>query len=175
MILVDITNLTSLKIDEGKVKIVVQRVVEIENPSKKDKNTRISIVFLGPKAIKKINKTYRGKNRVTDVLCFNFQQDKDMIFGNLEDENLVVAEIFICLKRIRKNFIKQRQILAKDKNFNILFGQEIINVLIHGLLHFLGYDHQNEQQLKKMFNRQKQLFFLVQKENNDICELISKK
>ena len=101
MILVDITNLTSLKIDEGKVKIVVQRVVEIENPSKKDKNTRISIVFLGPKAIKKINKTYRGKNRATDVLCFNFQQDKDMIFGNLEDENLVVAEIFICLKRIR--------------------------------------------------------------------------
>jgi probable rRNA maturation factor len=179
MISTDITNLTSLQINENKIKKIVEKVIKSEGIDKEDKSRMVSVVFLGPRGIKKINKQYRGKNRVTDVLSFNFQQDKEVIYDNLKNEQSIAAEIFICLKEIRKNIIKEKKILAKNgaplkrcftsyKNFNLIFGQEVINVLIHGLLHCFGYDHHNEQQFKKMLKRQEKILSLFTREDKDI-------
>lgn len=79
----------------------------------------ISIVLVGEKRIKTLNQKYRKKDEVTDVLSFG------------EDLN----EIFICLSKVRKQAEKS-------------FKKELAQVLIHGILHILGYEH-SELMFKK--------------------------
>ena len=75
--------------------------------------------------IKKLNYQYRKKNKATDVISFG------------EDIN----EIVICPEEVKKN--------GSD------FNKELKEVVIHGVLHLLGYDHeQSEEEATKMFNKQ---------------------
>ncbi len=87
----------------------------------------LSIVLVGETRIKKINKKYRNKNQPTDVLAF-------------QDLN----EIIICVQQVRKN----------AKKFNLVFKEELFRVLIHGILHILGYNHKKNEEAKKMFKKQ---------------------
>lgn len=80
----------------------------------------ISVALLSSSEIKKLNKIYRHKNKVTDVLSFN-----------LEDEN-ILGEIVICLEQTKKQ--------AREKNKSI--KSELKLLLLHGTLHLLGYDHE---------------------------------
>lgn len=80
----------------------------------------ISVALLNPEEIKKLNKIYRQKNKVTDVLSFN-----------LEDKN-ILGEIVICLEQAKK------QAIEKNKSIK----SELKLLLLHGTLHLLGYDHE---------------------------------
>ncbi|PIR71400.1 MAG: rRNA maturation RNase YbeY, partial [Candidatus Nealsonbacteria bacterium CG10_big_fil_rev_8_21_14_0_10_37_25] len=80
--------------------------------------------------IRKLNKKYRGKNRMTDVLSF-------------PDNGL--GEIVICLREVKKN----------AKKFGSSFKKELSTCLIHGILHLLGYDHEKSvEEVKKMRDRE---------------------
>jgi len=84
-----------------------------------------SIAIVDSEEIKKLNFQYRKLDKPTDVLSFG------------EDIN----EIVICPEEVRKN--------GDD------FNKELKEVAIHGVLHLLGYDHENnESEAKKMFNKQ---------------------
>ena len=82
--------------------------------------TCISIALVSPKEIQVLNKVYRHKNKVTDVLSFNI----DSV------ENL--GEIVICLDQAKK------QALANKKSLQ----SELKLLTVHGILHLLGYDHE---------------------------------
>ncbi|MFA5228212.1 MAG: rRNA maturation RNase YbeY [Candidatus Paceibacterota bacterium] len=85
----------------------------------------LSIAIVDSEEIKKLNYCYRKKNKATDVLSFG------------EDIN----EIVICPEEIKKN----------GENFS----KELKEVIIHGVLHLLGYDHETtEKEAKRMFNKQ---------------------
>ncbi len=84
-----------------------------------------SIAIVDSEEIKKLNFQYRKLDKPTDVLSFG------------EDIN----EIVICPEEVRKN--------GDD------FNKELKEVAIHGVLHLLGYDHENsESEAKKMLNKQ---------------------
>jgi len=84
-----------------------------------------SVAIVDSEEIKKLNFQYRKLDKPTDVLSFG------------EDIN----EIVICPEEVRKN--------GDD------FNRELKEVAIHGVLHLLGYDHEdNESEAKKMFNKQ---------------------
>jgi len=139
--MIEINNLTATPIDEDFVKRVVETVLIGENKPKKE----LSIALVGPSRIKKINKKYRRENQVTDVLSFSESEipiEKFEVFSIHEKENL--GEIVICLKRVRKN--------AKRRNLD--FEVEFVEVLIHGILHLLGYDHRESKQSKNMKDKQ---------------------
>jgi probable rRNA maturation factor len=83
----------------------------------------ISVALLYPEEIKKLNKLYRQKNKVTDVLSFN-----------LDDKN-ILGEIVICLAQAKQQ--------AKEKKTSL--EAELKLLLTHGTLHLLGYDHERSE------------------------------
>jgi len=124
--MIEINNLTTTPIEEEILKKVAERILEGENK----RNADLSIALVGPGRIRKLNKKYRGKNRVTDVLSF-------------PDNGL--GEIVICLREVKKN----------AKKFGSSFKKELSTCLIHGILHLLGYDHEKSvEEVKKMRDRE---------------------
>ncbi len=137
----EINNLTRVKVDKIFIKKAAQIVLKgesvIRQLAERKKNINLSIAFIGPSRIKNLNKKYRGKNRVTDVLAFN--------------ENGRGGEVVICLQKVKKN----------AKRYASPFEKELINCLIHGILHLLGYNHEkSEKKAKEM--KKKQDYYLSQ-------------
>jgi probable rRNA maturation factor len=98
----------------------------------KNKKKEISIYFTKDKNIKKINKTYRNKNKVTDVLSFSVPKSFLPYSSSLGD-------IVISVETARRNAFKDK----------ILYTKELLRLTIHGVLHLLGYEHENVSKKKK--------------------------
>lgn len=124
--MVEINNLTSYRISKKKIKRIAEEVLKREKAT-----VDLSVVFLVPKEIKKINKKYRNKDQATDVLSFNYEKEK--------------GEIVICPDIVKKN----------AKKYNLSYNKELVRVLIHGILHILGYKHKNKKEAEKMKEKEK--------------------
>ena len=111
--MIEVNNLTTNKVDKEFLKGLAKKVLEDENKKIMD----LSIALVGQGRIRELNKKYRGKNKVTDVL--SFQYDKS-------------GEVIICLREVKKNV----------KKFSSTYKKELARILIHGILHILGYDHE---------------------------------
>ncbi len=137
--MIEVNNLTTSSIDEEFLKRVAQIVLKSENKEE----IGLSIVFIGQGKMRKLNKQYRGKNRVTDVLAFSQKLKTKFIKPLGVKEGL--GEVVICLREVKKN----------AKKYNSRFERELGRVLIHGILHLLGYDHEkSEIEAKKMAERE---------------------
>ena len=89
---------------------------------KKSKNFEIiNIVIVSPKEILRINKEFLGHNYVTDVITFENTSPLN---------NKIYADIFVCFEQTKKQ--------AKELNKTI--RKEFLTVIIHGILHLIGYD-----------------------------------
>jgi len=134
--MIEVNNLTTVQIDEEFLGKVCQKVLESEDKKASD----LSIALVGQGRIRELNKRYRGRNSVTDVLAF-------------PNRELGLGEIVICLREIKKN----------AKRFSSTFEKELARVLIHGILHLLGYDHEiSPEKAKEMETKQNyylKLFF----------------
>ena len=89
----------------------------------------IVFAFFNDEEVKKLNKKFLNKDYYTDVISFNETNDK-IINGN----------IAISVDRVKEN----------SKKFKCTFQDEMRRVMIHGLLHFMGYNDQNNQASAKM-------------------------
>lgn len=136
--MIEINNLTTSPVDEKFLKKVALKVLEEEKKGKQ----ALSIALIGPARMRKLNKKYLGKNRVTDVLAFGQNQK----FPILPKKELGLGEIVICLREVKKN----------AKKFAQSFEKELADCLIHGILHLLGYNHEiSLEKGKKMKEKQK--------------------
>jgi probable rRNA maturation factor len=87
----------------------------------------VSIVFVSNAAIRKLNKQFRGKDYVTDVLSFPTE------FEQFENET-GLGEIVIATDRAA----------AQAKENGLTLQNEIKQLILHGLLHLCGYDHESD-------------------------------
>ncbi len=95
------------------------------------------IAFLPKKEARKINLQFRGKDYATDVLSFE------------SDEPSSLGELVICPEVIAK----------QAKEHGLLLREELGYMVLHGILHLLGFDHeQSEREAKRMFELQDRLF-----------------
>ena len=157
--MLEIHNFTQNEIDEK----MFQRVAEVvlKTVGIKDK-TEISLAIVGEGRIRKLNKMYRGKNRVTDVLSFGdksvlpylakafprLKKGVNMSFVNPPDGVKRLGEIVICYPYAKKQARRAGHSLEK----------EVTILLIHGILHLLGYDHEkNDREAKKMESMEKKI------------------
>ena len=102
------------------------------------------IVFMSSDEIKKLNKQYFKKNKATDILSFS----------PLEDNSL--GELVLCVEKIKQ----------QAKEHHLSFEEEFAYLLLHGLLHLLGYHHEKGgSEAKKMYQIQDELFSNWQKSN----------
>jgi len=123
--LVEINNQTKKRINLA----LVKKTVEFFSRSYCLNNQEISLAFVDDKIIKRLNRIYRGLNKTTDVLVFSDT-----------DKNNFLNEIIINYDQIKKQ--------AKQFGHNV--QQELIFILVHGLLHIAGYDDATEDKARGM-------------------------
>ena len=122
----------------------VEKVVGLAAKKEKKIKGEVEIIVVGDSEIKKLNREYRGRDVVTDVLSFAWQEDS-VIGGN------VLGQIYISYPQIKRQ-AKIWQVTAKE---------EFSRMLVHGLLHLVGYDNGNEKDSKKMFSLQEKIVKLA--------------
>ncbi len=96
-------------------------------------NLEISILLVNDKVIREMNKRFRGLDKVTDVLSFpiyDFNQVQSVQF--IGHETLLLGDVVISVP----------QALRQAEEMGIPLHEELLRLVIHGLLHLLGYDHE---------------------------------
>ena len=119
---------------------VVNKALEIEGV----KRSSCSIIIVDNSYIHKLNKEYRGIDRVTDVISFALEDEKSMI---IPDDIRLLGDIYISLDK------------AKDqaKEYGHSLKRELCFLAVHGIYHLLGYDHENEKEAEVMFKKQEEV------------------
>ncbi len=100
----------------------------------------LSLVIIGDKKMRTLNRTHRGIDKTTDILSFGLEGGKDKNTGG-------VGEIFINPYRAR----------IKSKKFDRSFDNFLSFLFIHGLFHLKGFDHGStmdakEEKIRKIFS-----------------------
>ncbi len=90
----------------------------------------ISIAFVSSPAMRKANRLYRKQDRVTDVLSFSLSADH--------------GELLICYEVARKQASAMKHSVQDEVTF----------LLVHGILHLFGHDHERPRETKAMFSIQ---------------------
>ncbi len=129
--MIEINNLTNFTVDKKFFLAIAKKVLKGENREMEN----LSIAFVSSTEIKKINKKYRKKDKPTDVLSFENT-------SNFKEE---FSEVVICPEVVKK----------KLKDSKVTLKRELAKMLIHGILHTLGYDHEiSKAEEDKMFKKQ---------------------
>lgn len=105
----------------------------------------VSVSFVSDSEIKEINRDYREKDEVTDVISFAFLDDEDEPV--IEGMPSVLGDIIINTNRARE----------QSAEYGHSYEREILFLSLHGFLHLLGFDHMNKEEEKEMFGIQKEI------------------
>jgi probable rRNA maturation factor len=99
------------------------------------KNYDLNVYFIGDKKMKAVNKKYRKKDYVTDILSFPYED-----FG----------EIYIC----------ENKVIQKAKAFDTTTENYLNYLFIHGMIHLLGHDHgEAMDKLEKKYTKKLNIFY----------------
>ena len=93
-------------------------------------DTKISIVLSNKTLLNKLKKDYFSLNHFTDVIAFNLENDGEPLDG----------EIYISID----------DVLDNSKQYKVTFNNEFKRIIIHGVLHLLGFEDETEQDKNKM-------------------------
>lgn len=116
----------------------IERIVEYVLKQEKKKGD-VTIQIVGDARMRRLNKEYRGKDKTTDVLSFAFQEGEHMDFFDS-----TLGDIFLCPNQLKRQSVY----------FKVPYKEEFSRMLIHGVLHILGYDHVEQKEAEIMFARQ---------------------
>ena len=129
--MIEVNNITRAEIDEEFLVQVAKNVLTGENRKKSD----LSIALVGPKRMRELNKRYRKKDKVVNVLSFPFDSAQGKPLAELG-----LGEIVLCVQEVKKD----------AKKYGMIFEKALAWMLVHGILHLLGYDHAKERDAKHM-------------------------
>ena len=125
-----------------KYKILAKEIAEGVIESKNfPKDLEVAIDFVSEKEIKRLNNEFREIDKVTDVLSFpSFQlkpgevldiDDEEVLMFRQESGNIHFGDMALCLKQTKR----------QAKEFGVSLESEIKKLVIHSMLHLMGYDH----------------------------------
>jgi len=109
-------------------------------------NISVNIILTDNKFIQSINKKYRKKNSPTDVISFAYRDDP---FPNTESNIEELGDIYLSLEKASEQSL----------DYGVSLKDELKRLLIHGILHLLGYDHDlSDEEDKKMTDMEDKIF-----------------
>jgi probable rRNA maturation factor len=133
-------------VDGGWVKKIVRQVLKAEGVVPP---YEVSLVFTDSETVKQLNRDYRGVDEPTDVLAFSMlpQKGTDSSFPLPPDGFTRLGEVIISYP----------QAVAQAKEQGHSPERELALLIIHGILHLLGYDHEEPEEESKMREREREL------------------
>jgi len=133
-------------IDEGWAREIAQEVLKAESITPP---YEMSLVFTDSETVQRLNRDYRGVDEPTDVLAFYMlpQQGADSDFVFPPDDVTHLGEVIISYPKA----VEQ----AEEQGHST--EQELTLLIIHGILHLLGYDHEKSEEEAKMKAREQEL------------------
>ena len=147
-------NITDEEVEElKKVMLCALKEEEVEVP------TEISLVFVDNEEIREINNDTRNIDRETDVLSFPMLDYEDKkVFKEMyknydfdvtykDGEDIVLGDIVLSLEKA----------LEQSKEYNHSFQREASYLVVHSVLHLLGYDHMVEEDKIVMRRREEEI------------------
>lgn len=123
------TNTIPLK--RNKIKAWIKSCIEKRNGELKDLN----YIFCNDDYILNINRQYLNHDYFTDIISFDYSE-----YDHETQKTLVSGDLFISLDTVRSN----------SKLIGVEFEEELHRVIIHGVLHLLGFKDKTEQEEKEM-------------------------
>jgi probable rRNA maturation factor len=109
------------KLSTRKIKKIALTILELAA----EKNAELSVALIGNVEMRKLNAKYRKKDYPTDVLSFPVE-------GIMPEETRLLGDVIISVDKA----IEQARARGRSSE------QELITLLIHGVVHLLGYDHE---------------------------------
>jgi len=132
--------------DGGWVKEIARQVLKAEGVAPP---YEVSLVFTDSETVKQLNRDYRGVDEPTDVLAFYMlpQKGADSSFALPPDGVTRLGEVIISYPQATEQAKEQRHSPER----------ELALLVIHGILHLLGYDHEEPEEERKMREREREL------------------
>lgn len=121
----------------------LDKVIKATLKHEKVNNAVFSIIFVDEEEIQKINKEYRNIDKITDVISFAFEDSTNILYNDIR----VLGDIYICIPRM----------ISQAKDYGHSEKRELSFLVVHGLLHLLGYDHQTKEEEQIMFAKQEMI------------------
>ncbi len=121
----------------------LKKVLNIATKRELEAPAYFSVIFVDEEKIHKLNLEYRGIDRVTDVITFALEDEKDMPTLPYR----LLGDIYICIPRAKEQAIE----------YGHSFERELCFLAVHGFLHLLGYDHMEKEEEQEMFRRQEEI------------------
>ena len=114
----------------------------------------VNVYEVSKRKIKKLNRLFRSVNRVTDVLsfptlqpigdssiiCMDISKENYPFDINPETNNIMLGDTYICYAKVKK----------QAKEYGNTLQREVCYLLVHSLLHLVGYDHMDEANKEQM-------------------------
>lgn len=137
---------------EALVELVVQKALE----TFVEEDYEVSISFVDNHEIRDLNKQYRSKDTETDVLSFPLMEFEvtEENYNNEEEyvqEDRLLGDIVISLERAQE----------QAEEYGHSFERELAFLVVHGVLHLLGMDHEDEEQEREMSKKQEEILQLL--------------
>ena len=92
-------------------------------------NVAVSVILTDNETIREINSKFLGKNKPTDVLSFAYREEP---FPQSEDILEELGDIYISLEKA----------IEQSAEYGVPLKDELLRLIVHGVLHLLGYDHE---------------------------------
>ncbi len=127
---VDINNQTKEQVNELEIKSLVQFFAKTFEVAE----TEVSIAIVDDDVMRQLNNDYRQKDMSTDILSFEGEDD---LFGEL--------------------VIDYKQVERQDHYFSEQVDKELLFIIVHGLLHLLGFEDESEEDRMVMINKGKEI------------------
>ena len=129
---------------------------------KQTDNLKAELLFYNSFDMQALNRETRNIDKVTDVLSYptldgikgEIIKKKDH-FDLVEDGHILIGSIVLCEEKIK----------AQAKEYGNTYVQERNYLIIHGLLHLLGYDHIDEKDKLEMRNKEKEILRILGRED----------
>lgn len=135
-------------------RVVAQKVIEL---MKQPSVLEVAIKFVSKKEIRRLNRETRDIDRVTDVLSypsFNLMagekvdvKSEESIMNTLESGNIHFGDMAICFAQTKR----------QAKEFGTSVSSEIKKLVIHSMLHLMGYDHIKDEDYEVMNKKELEL------------------
>ena len=135
---------TKIKIQRRKIRSTVLKLLKIMDSANKE----ISISFVDDNTIKQLNNHYLQRDHSTNVLSFSLQEGE---YGNINPH--ILGDIVVSTETAQRDAAKGDLSLSEEIDF----------LIIHGLLHLLGFNHKNttKAQTTKMQMKERELFGIL--------------